>query len=242
MDILRKETRTINIVQPKEVVLALFLRVFLAQIKLTDKQLDVAGALISRYAVYAADGVKEPYASTLLFSTNNRREIVEELGISAAHLNNTLSALEKKGILAKDSQNFILDPGLIPCNQLVFNFVLEGTKPLPAPVLPSDYVSPTAVRGERPSNLNIKEEVPPEAGLAMIEDAKQRQDNQGSIEAVELADYGSAGGSPLTAQPSAIDNTEEEESNYIPSKSGLSDSDSGAYEDSPRPRRSDDYS
>ena len=76
----------------------------------------------------------------------------------------------------------------------------------------------------------------------MIADAEQGQDNYGGITEAEPAEGYSEGSDYLTAQSSAHDNTEKEESDYIPSKSGLSDSDSGAYTDVQRPKRTDDYS
>jgi hypothetical protein len=99
-----------------------YLRVFLSQQKLTEKQLDVATALVVRYTEYALAGVAEPYASTLLFSTDTRKEVVEELKISAAHLNNTFKALIEKGLINKDEGKYFINPGIVPNSTLTFEF------------------------------------------------------------------------------------------------------------------------
>lgn len=103
-------------------VITTFLRVFLANSRLTDKQLEVTTALVSRYTEYTFNGVKEPYASTILFSTEVRKDICTELKISPAHLNNTFNALTKKTILAKDGQRYLMNPNIVPTQTLVFEF------------------------------------------------------------------------------------------------------------------------
>jgi hypothetical protein len=123
MDILNDKALQINVAQPANEVLKVYLRVLLAHTRLTDRQLDVTAALVSRYAVYVQDGVKEPYASSLLFSTETRKAVVKELKISAPHLNNTFKSLSDKGVLSRlPDESYIIDPNLIPCRSLTFNF------------------------------------------------------------------------------------------------------------------------
>lgn len=107
-------------------VVTTFLRVFLANSRLTDKQLEVTTSLVSRYTEYTRNGVKEPYASTILFSTEVRKEICKELKISPAHLNNTFNALTKKTILAKQDLRYMMNPGIIPSSTLIFEFTINA--------------------------------------------------------------------------------------------------------------------
>lgn len=107
---------------------SMYLRVFLAQERLTDKQLDVTTSLTYRYMEYISNGVKEPYASKMLFSSDERKAIAKELKISSPHLNNTFNALMKKNILAKDGSSYMLNPALVACNKLTFEFTYVDEK------------------------------------------------------------------------------------------------------------------
>ena len=126
---LGKTTMHVNIKGTTNEVVSAFLRVFLANQRLTEKQLSVTTELVSKYAEYNSNGVKEPYASQLLFSTESRREICSELEISPAHLNNTFNALTSKNIVAKEGMKYVMNPEIIPTQKLTFNFTIEdGTQ------------------------------------------------------------------------------------------------------------------
>jgi len=103
-----------------------YLRIFLAQESLTEKQLEVATALVARYSEYLHGGVKEPYASTLLFSTDTRKDIVKELKISYAHLLNTFKALIGKQIIAREGNRYVLNPYIVPNSSILFKFNVNG--------------------------------------------------------------------------------------------------------------------
>lgn len=123
---LGKDNLVINISGTQQQVVTSYLRIYLTNQRLTEKQLEVATSLVSKYATYVADGVIEPYASTLLFSTETRKEIVNGLKISAAHLNNTFNALTKKNILSKDGGTYSINPQLLPKSSLTFKFKISG--------------------------------------------------------------------------------------------------------------------
>jgi len=107
-------------------VISNYLRIYLANERLTEKQLEVTSKLVSKYSEYVANGVTEPYASILLFSTETRKDVVTKLGISAAHLNNTFNALTKKNILAKTDGKYSINPSLVPNRSLTFQFMIDG--------------------------------------------------------------------------------------------------------------------
>lgn len=127
MSVLQKGQSVINIKGDLPTVISMFLRVYLANERLTDKQLQVTAQLVSHYARYIADGVKEPYASTLLFSTETRKKICDVLNISAAHLNNTFNALTNKNILAKED-GYVMNPDIVPRETLAFKFKVIADK------------------------------------------------------------------------------------------------------------------
>jgi hypothetical protein len=120
MSVLIKSPMTITVKGSVLEVTKTFLQVFLAGQRLTKKELDVAASLVSRYAMFVKDGVKEPYLSILLFSTDVRKEVSEESGISASHLQNTLSTLQSKNVIAENKLE--LNPGIIPTENLTFSF------------------------------------------------------------------------------------------------------------------------
>tara|TARA_R110000772_G_scaffold27361_20_gene69671 strand:- start:345 stop:731 length:387 start_codon:yes stop_codon:yes gene_type:complete len=127
MDLLKDET-IINICFSESETISTYLRVYLAKERLTNKQLDVTTQLVVKYAQYVKDNVREPYASTLLFSTEVRKEIYTKLNISAAHFTNTLKPLVDKGILAIEDDRYLMNPEILPSKKLVFNFKIDAVK------------------------------------------------------------------------------------------------------------------
>lgn len=128
MSLLGKTNININIKGNTPEVISAFLRVYLANQNLTERELEVTVQLVKHYAQYILDGVKEPYASTLLFSTDVRKEMQKALKISGAHLNNTFNALTKKNILAKED-SYIMNPDILPTKSITFNFkIIDDNK------------------------------------------------------------------------------------------------------------------
>lgn len=170
-DSLGKDSVVINISGNTEHVVSSFLRVFLANQRLTDKQLEVTTALAIKYAVYNAENIKEPYASQLLFSTENRKDICTSLGITSAHLNNTFLALCKKGILVKETDKYVIHPGILPNSILTFKFKIHD-EPRPAGNSSSNGTEVT----QKSSAADNKEPV-----YSGQEDDDQQEHDDGSI-------------------------------------------------------------
>jgi hypothetical protein len=126
MNLLSKDPITIKIHAKETEVISTFLRVFLANERLTDKQLEVTTELVTKYAEYVTNGVVEPYASTLLFATDTRKMICKNLSISAAHLNNTFNALTEKNILAREDKKYSINPSILPSVRLTFEFSINA--------------------------------------------------------------------------------------------------------------------
>jgi len=123
---LKNANTKVSIVGDIRTVVNIYLRVYLANERLTDKQLEVATELVLNYTEYVNNAVIEPYASTILFSTEVRKNICSHLKISPPHLNNTFNALTKKNILAREGSRYLMNPALVPTNSLTFNFSLNG--------------------------------------------------------------------------------------------------------------------
>lgn len=93
--------------------------------KLTEKEIDVLVAFIKSYLRLKDDGLKEPYLSKLLFSTESKREIKLNLGkMTDQGLANYISSLKKKGILREISPDgiYVIDERVIPVKKITFEF------------------------------------------------------------------------------------------------------------------------
>jgi hypothetical protein len=128
MNLFNDKESVIDLTLPQKEAITMFLCVFLAKERLPAKQLEITSLLVTKYAEYIHNGVKEPYASTLLFSTEVRKEIYEELKISAAQFNNAFKPLLEKGILALEDGKYFINPALVPSKRLVFNFNVSAGK------------------------------------------------------------------------------------------------------------------
>lgn len=113
---------------PKE-LMKVFLQVFLARETLTKKQLDVTVELAFKYSEYINGGVKEPYASKLLFSSETRKELADLLGMSVVHLNNTFKALANKNVMMLSGKTYIFNPNIVLREYLKFNFIEKDDQP-----------------------------------------------------------------------------------------------------------------
>ena len=154
MTILKQHDVVIGITGSTDIVVTAFLRIFLANKRLTDKQLKVTSAMVRRYSEYISNGVTEPYASQLLFSTETRKGIYKELNMGSAHLNNTFNALCDKGILVKDQGRYAINPVIVPSKKLTFKFEIDD-KPRPARVENSERVGTTSTSSKSDSKQSV---------------------------------------------------------------------------------------
>jgi hypothetical protein len=90
--------------------------------------MKIAAALVLKYSEYINKGVVEPYASQLLFSTETRKEISDQIEMSQAHINNTLPALAEADVLLKEGKTYLINPQVVPVTTLIFKFKVNGSK------------------------------------------------------------------------------------------------------------------
>lgn len=105
-----------------------YLEVFNGMFKLTEKELDLAAYLISKYIEYGTDGLKEPYLSKLIFSLEERKQLCAKLGdMSTQNLSNLLKKLKGKQVLLEVKEDqFQLDSSLLPENTVTFKFIIDN--------------------------------------------------------------------------------------------------------------------
>lgn len=91
--------------------------------RLTDMEISVLSEFLKSYLQLKKDGLKEPYLSKFLFSTENKREIkgkVEKL--SEQGLANYIASLKRKNIIIEKEGINVLDERVIPVKKLTFEF------------------------------------------------------------------------------------------------------------------------
>ena len=91
--------------------------------KLTDMEISVLSELLKSYLKLKQEGLKEPYLSKFLFSTENKREIKNKIeDLSDQGFANYIASLKKKNIITEKNNNFIIDERVIPVKKLTFEF------------------------------------------------------------------------------------------------------------------------
>lgn len=101
-----------------------FLRILNGNMGLTPRELDLTATIAERYSEFSAKGLIEPFLSEFIFNTDGRKHLMESMGDSSAqNLGNVLKALVAKGVLGQDGKNYVLNPRLLPKEQVVFNLI-----------------------------------------------------------------------------------------------------------------------
>lgn len=108
-----------------------YLEVLNGTLKLTDKEVVLGAAIISRYLELSKEGLIEPFLSKLVFSTEERKSLCENMdGLSPQNLGNKLKQLVNKKVLIMDKDdNYTLNRALLPDKELIFKFIVDDTSP-----------------------------------------------------------------------------------------------------------------
>lgn len=100
-----------------------YLTLFNGSLKLTDRELDLLALLLDKYLEFRDQGLKEPFLTKFVFSTDVKRDIQQELDINSQYFQNIISNLAKKGVLfSKGSGQYEFVPSLIPKRKIEFWF------------------------------------------------------------------------------------------------------------------------
>lgn len=91
--------------------------------RLTDMEISVLSEFLKSYIQLKKDGLKEPYLSKFLFSTENKREIKDKIDkLSEQGLANYIASLKKKNIIIENEGITSLDERVIPVKKVTFEF------------------------------------------------------------------------------------------------------------------------
>lgn len=108
----------------------MYLKVLNGILGLTDGEVKLTSIIISKYRVYGKDGLREPYLSKFVFSTDGRKDICAELdGMSNQNLGNKLKQLVDKGVLTNAEDGYTLHASLLPQPEITFKFEVLDDEP-----------------------------------------------------------------------------------------------------------------
>lgn len=92
-------------------------------LKLTSKELDVLSLLIDKYLQFKELGLKEPFLSKYIFSSEIKKEVRDKSGINSQYFQNIVSKLVKKKVLiAMGNGLYEFLPHIIPVKEICFKF------------------------------------------------------------------------------------------------------------------------
>ena len=102
-----------------------FLQVINGNLKLTEKELQLAAIILGMYLKYR-NKMNEPFLSKYIFSTEGRKEICDSSGeLSAQNLGNKLKQLVDKRILQSVNGTYLINHKCLPEQEITFKFVIE---------------------------------------------------------------------------------------------------------------------
>ena len=100
-----------------------FARVLNGMYGLTESELKLTAAISERYVEYKEQGLKEPFLSKFVFSTEERKRLCDTLdGLSNQNLGNKFKQLVDKKVLLPFEGSYKLSTALLPEAELTFKF------------------------------------------------------------------------------------------------------------------------
>jgi hypothetical protein len=91
--------------------------------RLTDMEVSVLSEFLRSYLNFRKEGLKEPYLSKFLFSTENKKEIKSKVeNLSEQGLANYIASLKRKNIIIEKDGVSMLDERVIPVKKITFEF------------------------------------------------------------------------------------------------------------------------
>lgn len=116
-------TKTTSIEFPRK-----YLEVLNGTLSLTDKEIELTAAIIDKYIKYGSQGLREPFLSKFVFSTEERKSLCDSLdGLSSQNLGNKFKRLLEKKVLLNDEAGYKLNPSLLPVQEIKFKFIIDDS-------------------------------------------------------------------------------------------------------------------
>lgn len=92
---------------------------------LTEREIDVLVVLLKKRTLLIKEGLKQPYISQILLSTESRKQYYLDLGITEYNFTNLLGSLRKKQAIRKVNDVEDLYHRLIPAEEMLIKFELQ---------------------------------------------------------------------------------------------------------------------
>lgn len=103
-----------------------FIKVLNGMYGLTESEIKLTAAIAEKYTVYKEQGLKEPFLSKFIFSTEERKKLCDTLdGLSSQNLGNKFKQLVDKKVLTQVEGNYSLADVLLPETEVTFKFILN---------------------------------------------------------------------------------------------------------------------
>jgi len=100
-----------------------YLKIWNGGLQLTDRELDVVKELVRSYMEFTEGGVKEPYLTQMIMSSENANRIKRKLKLSKQNFSNIKTKLKDKKVLLEDGEeNIFFNPMFIPKKEITFKF------------------------------------------------------------------------------------------------------------------------
>lgn len=102
-----------------------FLKTLNGTLNLTKGELSLTSAILSKYIEFGGQGLREPFLSKFVFSTDERKKICEAEGnLSNQNFGNKLKELVDKGVLSYSTEGYAIVPSLLPTPEVLFKFII----------------------------------------------------------------------------------------------------------------------
>jgi hypothetical protein len=100
-----------------------YLTLFNGSLKLTEKELGLLSLLLDKYVEFKEEGLKEPFLSKFVFSTETKKEVQKISKTEPQYFQNILASLVKKGpLISKGFGQYTFDSMVIPRREIAFKF------------------------------------------------------------------------------------------------------------------------
>lgn len=102
-----------------------FLRTLNGTLGLTKGELNLTAAILGKYMEFGRQGLKEPFLSKFVFSTDERKKLCEATGnLSNQNFGNKLKELVDKGVLTYSDAGYAVQASLLPSTEVIFKFII----------------------------------------------------------------------------------------------------------------------
>lgn len=102
-----------------------FLRTINGTLGLTKGELTLTAAILEKYMEFGRQGLKEPFLSKFVFSTDGRKKLCEITGnLSNQNFGNKLKELVDKGVLVSSNSGYAIRSSLLPSTEVTFKFII----------------------------------------------------------------------------------------------------------------------